>query len=179
MPRTRNAWPTECCRSCPGSAARQPTNCGCSLIFDFRSERRGGVALVGLAVGDCRGEPGPGAFEPLLADRGEPLAAFPEVERLLQGQPACLKPLDHVGELVTGLLVRKPVGLVAARPVWPGCVPRPVGPGRCTVLSGHGLNLAGQPYRAALMGCGAGGGRGVTAGFGSRVAWTADATVPA
>ena len=43
--------------------------------------------------------------EPVLAEPGQLLAAFPQDEGLLEGQAAGLQALDHRGELVPGLLV--------------------------------------------------------------------------
>src|SRR6266487_1523627 len=46
---------------------------------------------------DSSGQPGAGAFEPLLADGGQLLAAFPEFQGLLQGQAAGFQALDELG----------------------------------------------------------------------------------
>src|SRR6185312_293258 len=63
-----------------------------------------------VAGGHGRGQPGPRAVQPLAAHRGQPLAALPQLERLLQGQPAGLQALDHRGQLVPGLLVAEGLG---------------------------------------------------------------------
>src|SRR3984957_2569688 len=65
----------------------------------------GGRAVGRLAGGDGGGQPRAGAVQPLGAYRGQPLAALPQVERLLEGEPARFEPLHHAGELVPGLLV--------------------------------------------------------------------------
>src|ERR1017187_8399823 len=67
-----------------------------------------GLARVGVvALGHRGGQPGAGAVQPLPAHRREPPAAFPELERLLEGQAARLQALDHRRQLVSGLLVGK------------------------------------------------------------------------
>src|SRR5215472_8426506 len=66
---------------------------------------RGRVIRLGRALRHGRGHPGPGTFQPFGADGGQPLAPLPEVQRLLEGEPAGLEPLDHPGELVARLLV--------------------------------------------------------------------------
>src|ERR1700759_2699565 len=63
--------------------------------------------VTGLARGDGRAEPGPGAVQPLGADRGELLAPLPQAERLLKGQAARLELLDYAAQLVAGLLIRQ------------------------------------------------------------------------
>src|SRR6202020_2098323 len=77
----------------------------------------GRVLVGGLrgAGGHRRGEPGPGALQPLLADGGQLLTTFPQVQRLLQSPPAALQAAPHLGELVTGLLVTECGG-----PIVPG-----------------------------------------------------------
>ena len=68
-----------------------------------------------VALGHGGRQPGPRAVEPLLAHRGQPLAALPQLERLLQAQAAGLEPLDHRGQLVPGLLVGQ--GLAGGRAI--------------------------------------------------------------
>src|ERR1700728_293230 len=65
----------------------------------------GGRAVGGLAGGDGGGQPGAGAVQPLGADGGQLLATLPQVQRLLEGEPARFEPLHHAGELVSRLLV--------------------------------------------------------------------------
>ena len=64
-----------------------------------------GSSVAGFAAGHGGGQPGAGAVQPLGADRGQLLAALPEVERLLEGEPARFQPPHHAGELVACLLV--------------------------------------------------------------------------
>src|SRR4051812_3155660 len=54
-------------------------------------------------------EPLARAVEPVLADRGERLAALPERERLLQRRTPRLQAADHVDELLAGGFVRRRV----------------------------------------------------------------------
>src|SRR5207248_376630 len=68
-------------------------------------EGRRRVARLVLG-GQGGGQPRPGALQPLLADRGEPLATFPELERFLQGEAPAFQPPHHLDELITRLLVR-------------------------------------------------------------------------
>jgi AcrR family transcriptional regulator len=103
------------------------------------------LAVAEVSLGDDAGharaggrrfQPGPGAFQPLLADRGQPLAALPQVEGLLQGQAARLQLAHHLGELIPGLLVaeragsvRGPIGRRGGLAIW--------------LLGRHGINVAG------------------------------------
>jgi hypothetical protein len=169
-------------------------------------ERRGGVA--GLVLdGQGGGKPRPGTLQPLQADGREALAAFPQLERFLQGEPAALQPPDHLDELVACLLVGHlgggqvragliTRGLVTTGPASGGlasggpvtgwlpagrlAAPRANAALRLTRLGGHGANLAGR--RHAMPGQPPGPGlhafRGTEAALG-RVAWTAAATTPA
>ena len=52
-----------------------------------------------------------GALKPLRADRGQFLAALPELKRLLERKSARLQSLDHVCKLVPSLLVSRELGL--------------------------------------------------------------------
>src|SRR5436190_7869369 len=67
-------------------------------------EGRRRVARLVLG-GQGGGQPRPGALQPLLADRGEPLSSFPELERFLQGQAPAFQPPHHLDELIACLLV--------------------------------------------------------------------------
>ena len=51
------------------------------------------------------GQPGARPFQPVFADGGQFLAAFPEFERLLKGQATGFKALDQFDKLITGLLI--------------------------------------------------------------------------
>src|ERR1039458_2124953 len=75
------------------------------------SEWRSGVAVLVGPLGHCGHQPGTGALQPVGTDSGEALAPLPECQRLLQGQPAGLKPLDQLCQLVASLLVGGPCGL--------------------------------------------------------------------
>ena len=64
-----------------------------------------------LTLGRADGvEPRAGAVEPLLADHGERLAAFPQRERLLEREAAGLQPADDVLQLGARRLVRELLG---------------------------------------------------------------------
>ena len=89
-----------------------------------------------------RGEPRPCAFQPLLADRGQPLATFPQVEGLLQSQPTRFQPPDHLGELVARLLIGDRGGLPGRPAGWLRRALRPV-PAALPVVATHGINVAG------------------------------------
>src|SRR5215831_539384 len=123
-------------------------------------ERRGRVARPVLG-GPGGGEPRPGTLQPLLADRGEPLASFPEFERFLQGEAPAFQPPHYLDELIACLLVRHLCGglsrrglarggLAAGRPVTGGlfagglAARRAAAALRLTRLGGHGANLAGR-----------------------------------
>src|SRR5215475_13325502 len=121
-------------------------------------ERRGRVGRLVLG-GPGGGEPRPGALQPLQADRGEPLAAFPELEGFLQGEAPAFQPADYLEELVARLLVRHLLGgrplrrlaaggpagrLITGRLLAGGLAARRAAPAlRLTRLGGHGANLAG------------------------------------
>src|SRR6516162_9008553 len=82
------------------------------------SPRAGPVPrLVGWLAGrHGGGQPGPGSFQPLGADRGQLLAALPQFQRLLEGEPARFEPFHHAGKLVAGLLVGKGVTICHENP---------------------------------------------------------------
>src|SRR5215470_1967222 len=101
-------------------------------------ERRGGVAGLVLG-GQGGGEPRPRALQPLQADGGQTLAPFPELERLLQGEPPALQPPDHLDELVARLLV----GHLRGGRRLAGLTPGGLLAFGLTWLGGHGANLAG------------------------------------
>src|SRR5690606_6223139 len=78
-------------------------------------ERVGGAAasegrvVLTARLGPARhggGQLHPGALQPLLTDRGQLLTALPELDRLLQGEPARLQAAHHLGQLLACLLVR-------------------------------------------------------------------------
>ncbi len=64
---------------------------------------------AGVTFGSGRGcglgQPFSGSVQPVLADLGQRLAALPQGQGLLEGQPAALQLADDVGELLAGLLV--------------------------------------------------------------------------
>src|SRR5215470_19333385 len=74
-------------------------------------ERRIAVAsrFSVIAGGHRGGQPRPRALQPLVADRGQLLPAFPQLKGLLQGEAPGLELLHHADELVPGLLVREGV----------------------------------------------------------------------
>src|SRR5215831_821844 len=113
-------------------------------------ERRGRVARPVLG-GPGGGEPRPGALQPLLADRGEPLASFPELERFLQGEAPAFQPPYYLEELIACLLVRHLCGGLSRRGLARGglsagglAARRAAAALRLTRLGGHGANLAGR-----------------------------------
>src|SRR5215831_20979701 len=135
-------------------------------------ERRGRVARPVLG-GPGGGEPRPGALQPLLADRGEPLATFPELERFLQGEAPAFQPPHYLDELIACLLIRHLCGgrrrrglasgglavrrLVAGGLLAGGLAARRAAAAlRLTRLGGHAPNLAGRrpavPGQAARRG---------------------------
>jgi hypothetical protein len=116
--------------------------------------RAGRVGWVGWVSGPGRhgrGEPGPRPFQPLLADRCQLLATFPQIERLLQGQAARFQPLDYLGELVTGLLVGDRSRL-PGRPAGWLRLARPRARAALPILATHGINVAGQDGLSGLLG---------------------------
>src|SRR5262249_48303954 len=86
----------------PGRSAVPGSFRGAGSVFGARGVPFGPVLQRGVQLGT-------GAVQPSLADRGQLLAAFPQPERLLQGEPARLEPPYHVGQLVTCPLVRQGV----------------------------------------------------------------------
>ena len=117
-PSGRRGWVLAAARSTPARCTS-----AADVGFSLRRILEGCVRIGRFrgTGGHGRGQPGPGALQPLLADRGQPLAPFPQVQRLLQGQAAALQAAHHLGELVTGLLVaecggRAISGLLCVRP---------------------------------------------------------------
>src|ERR1700761_1818019 len=107
-----------CWRCCPGcmSGRNAIALAGeATAIRGTRSERRArrrpGVMLPGYRASKAR----TGAFKPLLADGCQLLTAFPQLERLFQGEAACLQPLNQLGQFVPGLLVRRAAGLASSQ----------------------------------------------------------------
>src|SRR5215472_6911312 len=144
--------------------ARAPTNRGL--------ERRGRIARLVLG-GQGGGQPRPGTLQPLLADRGEPLATLPELERFLQAEAPAFQPPHHLDELIACLLIRHLCGgrrrrgpasgglavgrLVAGGLLAGGLAARRAAAAlRLTRLGGHAPNLAGRrpavPGQAARRG---------------------------
>ena len=54
------------------------------------------MALPVILPANRGGQSGAGAFQPFLADLGEPLTLLPQVKGLLQRQPAGLEALDEI-----------------------------------------------------------------------------------
>jgi hypothetical protein len=73
----------------------------------LHGSRRPGASGLGILPGALqRGvDPLTGAVQEPGAHHCQVLAAFPEVQRLVQGQSAGFEPADHSGQFVTGLLV--------------------------------------------------------------------------
>src|SRR5690606_13371437 len=61
--------------------------------------------LPGGVLGQGRGELGAGPLQPRLTRLRQLLAAFPQRQRLLEGQPARLQAAHHRRQLLAGLLV--------------------------------------------------------------------------